>query len=99
MANVLRGVQAIIIRSQLSLLLSPQELGSAFAYLEVLVSLVPFAVAPASTSLYKVEVLFICVIEKVIEFSKKIILIAPLIPTVLNRKSSLKLMAILLSGL
>ena len=59
MANVLRGVQAIIIRSQLSLLLSPQELGSAFAYLEVLVSLIPFAVAPASTSLYNYTIDFL----------------------------------------
>ena len=39
-------------RSQLSLILTPQELGSAFAYLEVLVSLAPFAVSPLVTSLY-----------------------------------------------
>ena len=59
LANVLRGVQAIIIRSRLSLLLSPQELGSAFAFLEVLVSLVPFAVAPVSTSLYNYTIDFL----------------------------------------
>ena len=56
---MLRGVQAIIIRSKLSLLLSPQELGSAFAFLEVLVSLVPFAVAPVSTSLYNYTIDFL----------------------------------------
>ena len=53
------ALQAIIIRSQLSQLLTAQELGSAFAYLEVLVSLAPFAVAPLVTSLYNFTIDFL----------------------------------------
>ena len=52
LANILCGVQSIVYRSSLSLLLPPKELGSVFAMLEILVALVPFLVTPIATWLY-----------------------------------------------
>ena len=51
-ANILAGVQSIIYRSSLSVLLPPEELGSVFALLEIFVALIPSGFTPVASWLY-----------------------------------------------
>ena len=54
LANILCGVVPIITRATISNLLPPMELGSLFAMLEILVSLIPFLISPLATWLYNI---------------------------------------------
>ena len=50
--NCLGGVQSIIVRSSLAAELPPTELGTIFGILEILVAMVPLAVAPLASWIY-----------------------------------------------